>query len=59
MSLTHHDGSDRLSDRQTTEEMAMYGITCVPVDYFHFKNFRYTSLAEAVAEAKRQQRLGK
>jgi hypothetical protein len=39
--------------------MTLYGITCVPVAYYHFRNFRYTSLAEAVAEAKRQQRLGK
>jgi hypothetical protein len=59
MSLTHQDGPDRLPNRQATEEMAIYGITWVPVDYFHFGGFRYTSLAEAVAEAKRQQRPGK
>jgi hypothetical protein len=35
--------------------MAKYGITCVPVDYFHYGSFRYTNLADAVAEAKRQQ----
>ena len=33
------------------EQMASYGITRVPVDYFHFREFRYTSLADAVAQA--------
>jgi hypothetical protein len=33
------------------DQMARYGITRVPVDYFHFKGFRYTSLADAVAQA--------
>jgi|SwirhisoilCB3_FD_contig_31_10927104_length_291_multi_2_in_0_out_0_1 hypothetical protein len=59
MSSAHRGEPTRSSTHQTTEEMTLYGITCVPVDYFHFRNFRYTSLAEAVAEAKRQQRLGK
>ncbi len=38
--------------------MARYGITKVPVDYFHFGRFRYTTLADAIAEAQRQQRTG-
>ena len=40
---------------EAAEEMAKYGITCVPVDYFHYGSFRYTNLEDAVAEAKRQQ----
>ena len=40
------------------EEMARYGITRVPVDYFHYGKYRYTSLEDAIAEAKRQQRTG-
>jgi hypothetical protein len=35
-------------------QMAQYGITCVPVDYFYFREFRYTRLADALAEAQRQ-----
>jgi len=35
------------------EEMAKYGITRVPVDYFHYGDFRYTNLKDAVAQAKR------
>jgi hypothetical protein len=36
--------------------MAKYGILRVPVDYFHYGDFRYTNLKDAVAQAKRQQR---
>lgn len=36
-------------------EMATYGITHVPVDYYHFRGFRYTSLKEAITQAKRMQ----
>ena len=35
--------------------MAKYGITRVPIDYFHYGGFRYTNLKDAVAQAKRQQ----
>lgn len=57
--------SDKLKDTPTTDEptpqpkkarakeMAKYGITRVPVDYFHYGDFRYTSLKDAVAQAKR------
>jgi hypothetical protein len=38
------------------EEMARYGITRVPVDYFHYGKYRYTNLEDAVAQAKCQQR---
>jgi len=34
------------------QEMTKYGIIRVPVDYFHFGNFRYTSLKDAIAQAK-------
>jgi hypothetical protein len=34
--------------------MAKYGITRVPVDYFHYKEFRYTNLDDAIAQATRQ-----
>lgn len=37
----------------TAGEMAAYGIKRVPVDYFYFRDFRYTSLSDALAQAKR------
>ena len=41
---------------EDAEEMAKYGITRVPIDYFHYGDFRYTNLKDAIAQAKRQQR---
>jgi hypothetical protein len=40
------------------DELAEYGIERVPVDYFHWKGFRYTSLKDAVAAARRERRSG-
>ena len=39
--------------------MARLGIECVPVDYFHWKGFRYTSLEHAVAAAERASEVGR
>ncbi len=33
--------------------MARYGITRVPADRFHYKTYRYATLADALAQAKR------
>ena len=33
------------------QEMAKYGIARVPVDYFHYKQYRYLNLEDAVAQA--------
>jgi len=33
--------------------MEAYGITRVPVDYFHWNGYRYTALKDAVAAARR------
>jgi hypothetical protein len=33
--------------------MTAYGIVRVPVDYFHYKTFRYTNLEDAIAQASR------
>jgi len=41
-----------------TDEMAKYGITRITVDYFDYREFRYTSLKDALAQAKREQSLG-
>jgi hypothetical protein len=37
------------------EEMAEFGILRVPVDSFHYREFRYTHLVDALAQAKRDQ----
>lgn len=43
-----------LPTEDATAQMAKYGITRVPVDYFHVREFRYTSFADALAQAQRQ-----
>lgn len=40
-----------------SKEMEKYGITRVPVDFFWCGEYRYTSLKDAIAQAKRQERL--
>jgi hypothetical protein len=38
-----------------TELMARYGITKVPVYRFHYRDWRYATLNDAVAQAKRDE----
>jgi hypothetical protein len=49
----HREASPTAGD-YAAEEMAKYGITRVPTDYFHYKEYRYTSLDDVIAQAKRQ-----
>ena len=37
------------------QELKKYGIRRIPVDYFHYREFRYTNLADAIAQAKRDE----
>jgi len=52
-SSQHIDGT--IVAPNTADDMATYGITRVPVDYFHVGKYRYTNLDDAIAEAKRRQ----
>ncbi len=47
--------TDKADTSQPTGEavMAKYGITRERIDYYHLDSFRYTSLKDAVAQAKR------
>ena len=51
----NYDESAPAPDLEAAEEMLKFGITQVPVVYFHYKEFRYTNLKDAIAQAKRQQ----
>ena len=48
---------DRLGPKLDVEdqEMLELGITRVPTFYFHYKEFRYTNLKDAIAQARRDQ----
>jgi hypothetical protein len=41
-------------EENSDDEMAKYGITRVSVDQYHYKQYRYTHLSEAVAQAERE-----
>jgi len=56
MQATSRDAPVPAGNPDEASEMAKYGITTVPVDYFHFGRFRYSTLSDAVAEAQRQRR---
>lgn len=50
------DDRSRLEDGADAETlMAAYGIARVPVEYYHWSQYRYTSLKDAVAAARRGQ----
>ena len=55
MTTTNRKSRRPAAKPEANDEMAKYGITRVPVDYFHYKQYRYTNLADAVAQAKRAQ----
>ncbi len=38
---------------EAVEQMARYGITRVQTDQFHYKDYRYSRLNDALAQAKR------
>ena len=46
---TSSEAGHRVSD----DEITKYGITRVAVDHFHYREFQYTNLEDAVAQAKR------
>lgn len=46
--------NDTVRDTQG-EEMARYGIIRIPVDNFYYREFHYTSLKDAVAQARRDE----
>lgn len=45
--------SEQAGSEAWSEEMARHGITCVPVDNFYYREFHYTNLKDAVAQAMR------
>lgn len=54
MSLRDKAGEDRMLGREVAStDMARYGITQVPADMFHYCEYRYAKLSDAVAQAKR------
>ena len=55
MSSENHDELPSAFGPDVAEEMLKFGITRVSIDHFHYKDFRYTNVKDAIAQAKRQQ----
>ncbi|GAA0561503.1 hypothetical protein [Rhizomicrobium electricum] len=45
--------SEQAGSDARIEEMTRFGIICVPVDNFYYRQFHYTNLKDAVAQATR------
>ena len=43
---------------ETTEEMTRLGIVVHPANRFHYGEYRYTNLSDAIAQAKRDGKTG-
>jgi hypothetical protein len=46
----------RSNPRPQGEEMRKYGIHCVLVEQFHYREFRYANLKDAIAQARRDEK---
>lgn len=40
-------------------DMIKYGITRIPADYYQFKDYRYSKLEDAIAQAQRHERMAR
>lgn len=53
MTLKHTNRSDSDLDSEAAEATAKYGIKRAQISQFFYGDYRYTNLADAIAEAKR------
>lgn len=53
MSTQINEAHRQRLDQGTEQEMARLGIVRVPADYFRYRDFRYTNLQDALAQARR------
>jgi len=53
VSVEHGEESPTVG-QDAAKAMAKHGITRVPTYYFHYKEYRYARLDDAIAQAKRQ-----
>jgi hypothetical protein len=53
MSIPENEVQRQRLDLAAEQEMARLGIVRVPADYFRYRDFRYTNLQDALAQARR------
>jgi len=44
---------DPVSEKELPELLAKYGITCVPINNYYYREFHYTNLKDAIAQSVR------
>lgn len=49
-------GPSGLDETAAADEMARYGITRVPADQYRYKDYRYSKLGDAIAQARRDEK---
>jgi len=42
---------DLVSEKELPELLAKYGITCIPINNFYYREFHYTNLKDAIAQS--------
>ena len=42
---------NQVSEKDLPELLAKYGITCVPVNNYYYREFHYTNLKDAIAQS--------
>ncbi|WP_336492424.1 hypothetical protein [Methylobacterium nigriterrae] len=53
MTTEEHELQRQRLDLEAEQEMTRLGIIRVPADYFRYRDFRYTNLQDALAQARR------
>lgn len=53
MSTQENEAQRQRLDLEAEREMARLGIVRLPADYFRYRDFRYTNLQDALAQARR------
>lgn len=42
-----------IDEAKADELMARYGIRCIPINQYHYRKYRYSQLADAIEQARR------
>ena len=48
-------GPSELNETAAADQMARYGITRILADQYRYKDYRYSKLSDAIAQAKRDE----
>lgn len=57
MESSKNSGRDHIDGQEPAVDLAEYGITRISIDYYHYKEYRYSNLKDAIAQAVRDRKL--